>query len=89
MLQSQCRKMFNERGIMHQRSIVGVPQQNGRVERKHRHLIEIARTLRIYAGLPKYLWGECVKAATHLINLMPSAVIGWETPYERLLKKKP
>ncbi|WOG86569.1 hypothetical protein DCAR_0205784 [Daucus carota subsp. sativus] len=66
-----------------------VPQQNGRVERKHRHLIETARTLRINAGLPKYLWGECVKAATHLINLMPSAVIGWETPYERLLKKKP
>uniref|UniRef100_A0A803LN93 Integrase catalytic domain-containing protein n=1 Tax=Chenopodium quinoa TaxID=63459 RepID=A0A803LN93_CHEQI len=86
--QAECRNMFRDRGIVHQRSIAGVPQQNGRVERKHRHLIETARTLRIYAGMPRYLWGECVMAATHIINLLPSSVLGWETPYERLLKRK-
>lgn len=55
--------------------------------RPNRHLIETARILEIYVGIPKYS-GECVKAATHLINLMPSVVRGWETPYKRLLNKK-
>ncbi|KAL2893587.1 Retrovirus-related Pol polyprotein from transposon TNT 1-94 [Bienertia sinuspersici] len=88
-VQDYCEELFGKKGIIHQRSVVGVPQQNGRVERKHRTLLEMARALRIHAGLPKYLWGECLLAATHLINLLPSVVIGWQTPYEKLMKKKP
>lgn len=67
----------------------GVAQQNGRVERKHKFLLETARSLRIHAGLPKCLWGECILAATYLINLLPTPVLEWETPYERLMGKKP
>lgn len=81
--------MFAEKGICNQRSVAGIPQQNGRVERKHIHLIETARTIKIHAGIPNYLWGECVLAATHVINLMPSSVLNWKTPYERLTKKVP
>ncbi|KAL2892600.1 Retrovirus-related Pol polyprotein from transposon TNT 1-94 [Bienertia sinuspersici] len=88
-VKEECQTIFANRGIVHQRSVVGVPQQNGRVERKHRYLIDTARALRIHAGLPKFLWGECVLAATHLINLLPSAVIRWDTPYERLIESKP
>lgn len=32
---------------------------------------------------------RCILAATHLINLSPSAVIELKTPYERLMNKKP
>lgn len=35
------------------------------------------------------LWGECVHTATQLINLLPSRVIEWKTPHERLMKTKP
>lgn len=87
-LQAECKEIFSEKGIKHQRSIAGVPQQNGRVERKHRHLIETARALRIYAGLPKSMLGECVLAATHLINLLPSPILNWKTLFERLFKRK-
>ncbi|XP_074297859.1 uncharacterized protein LOC141628650 [Silene latifolia] len=46
-IQGPCSKMFTERGILHQNSIAGVPQQNGRVERKHRHLLDTTRALKI------------------------------------------
>ena len=39
-------------GIVHQRLAHGVPEQNGRVERKHRHLVETSRALRLHANLP-------------------------------------
>lgn len=88
-LQSECGKVFTERGILHQRSLPGVPQQNGRVERKHRFLLETARAMELHANLPDYLCGECILAATQLINLLPTAVLNWKTPYERLMKKEP
>ena len=88
-LNEECKGIFSDRGIVHQRSIPGVAQQNGRVERKHRHLIETARSLRLHASLPKSLWGECVLASTHIINLLPTAVLKWKTPYEVLFGTKP
>ena len=38
-IQSQCSHLFGEKGIIHNRSAPRAPQQNGRVERKHRHLV--------------------------------------------------
>lgn len=35
---------FKSKGIIHQNSCVGTPQQNGRVERKHRYLLNVARS---------------------------------------------
>lgn len=46
-----CQKFFAESGIVHQTSCVKRPQQNARVERKHRHVLEMARGLRFQSGL--------------------------------------
>ncbi|KAK9673764.1 hypothetical protein RND81_12G187800 [Saponaria officinalis] len=73
--------------IVQQRSVPGVPQQNGRVERKHRHLIETARALRLNASLPKRFWGECLLAATYIINKLPTPILSWKAHVELLLKK--
>ncbi|GKA17682.1 retrovirus-related pol polyprotein from transposon TNT 1-94 [Tanacetum coccineum] len=59
------------------------PQQNGVVERKHRHLLETARALRIQANFPVQFWGHCTLAATYLINMMPMKILDWKTPYEK------
>ncbi|KAK9732656.1 hypothetical protein RND81_04G013300 [Saponaria officinalis] len=50
-VQRECAQLFSDLGIIHQTSIFGRPQQNGRVERKHRHLVESARALRIHANI--------------------------------------
>uniref|UniRef100_A0A2N9FCY2 Integrase catalytic domain-containing protein n=1 Tax=Fagus sylvatica TaxID=28930 RepID=A0A2N9FCY2_FAGSY len=42
-------------GVVHQYSCTEQPQQNGVAERKHRHIQEMARALRLHANLPKPL----------------------------------
>ncbi|CAM8880974.1 unnamed protein product [Rhodiola kirilowii] len=80
---------FSEKGCIHQSSCVYTPQQNGVVERKHRHLLDIARALRLQASLPKVFWGDCVLSATYLINRAPSALLNFKSPMEILFGSPP
>ncbi|OMO75305.1 Integrase, catalytic core [Corchorus capsularis] len=88
--QSNCMlDYYKEHGIVLQTSCTDTPQQNGIVERKHRHVLETARALRFQANLPIRFWGECVLTATYIINRLPSKVINNKTPFEMLFGKKP
>lgn len=78
---------LSKEGILHQTSCPGTPPQNGVAERKNRHLLEVARSLMYTMNVPKFLWSEAVMTATHLINRMPSRVLGMKTPYEMLFGK--
>lgn len=83
------KKYFFEHGIAFQTSCTGTPQQNGRVERKHRHILNVARALRFQGNLPIDFWGECVLTAGYLINRTPSSVLKGKTPYEVLHGQAP
>lgn len=86
---TQCQQLYDESGIVHQTSCVHTAQQNGRVERKHRNILEMARCLRFQAGLPKSFWGDCVLTAAYLTNRLPTPLLHNKTTFEILQKYSP
>ena len=50
-------------------------EQNGVVERKHRHIVETARSLLLLTYVLSEYWGEVVLTAITLINTIPSSHI--------------
>lgn len=83
-----CHEHFEKKGMVHQKSCPYTPQQNARVERKHRNILEMARALRFQSGLSLNFWGDCVLTAVYIINRIPSSAINFEVPYEKLTGEK-
>ncbi|WCJ22400.1 Retrovirus-related Pol polyprotein from transposon RE1 [Euphorbia peplus] len=81
--------VFQSNGILHQRTCPHTPQQNGVVERRHRSLTSIARALLKEGHLPVKFWGEAILHAAILLNVSPTPVLKWKSPYEVLHGKLP
>jgi len=74
--------------IIQQTSYSHTSQQNGVVERKHRHILDVSRTMMIYISILKYLWSDAMLSACHLINRMLSYVLDKISPFSCLYPNK-
>ncbi|KAL0290196.1 UNVERIFIED_CONTAM: Retrovirus-related Pol polyprotein from transposon TNT 1-94 [Sesamum calycinum] len=64
------------------------PSSNGVAERKNRTFKDMINSLLLTSGLPKYLWGEALNTACHILNRVPLKH-NTSTPFELWKGRKP
>nr|GEX37859.1 hypothetical protein [Tanacetum cinerariifolium] len=80
---------YEQVGISHKISVAHSLQQNAVIERRNRMLIEVARTMLIYAQASLFLWAEAVATACYTQNRSIVRLHHDKTPYELLHNKLP
>ncbi|KAH9753212.1 retrovirus-related pol polyprotein from transposon RE1 [Citrus sinensis] len=80
---------LNQCGIIFRHSGPYTHHQNGVVERKHRHTIELGLPLLAQAKLPFKFWWDAFHIAVYHINRLPSTALKLITLYEKIFNHKP
>lgn len=75
---------FKDLGIHFQHPCPHIHVQNGKVERKHQHIVETGLTLLAQAHMPLKFWWEAFLTAVHLINILPSPTLQNKCPHSLL-----
>ncbi|KAL3846245.1 hypothetical protein ACJIZ3_003648 [Penstemon smallii] len=83
------RKLLDSFGITHRIYYPYSHPQNGTVERKHRHIVEVGLALLSHASLPHKFWFDAFVTAVYLINRLPTPILGNKSPFEILFHKTP
>jgi hypothetical protein len=82
-------KYLSDQGINHRLSSPHTHQQNGAIERKHRHIVETGLALLSHAHLSSSFWDDAFITACYLINRMPTSLLQNQSPFEKLFKSQP
>ncbi|KAD7116530.1 hypothetical protein E3N88_03798 [Mikania micrantha] len=80
---------FQSLGILHRLSCPHTSEQNGVVERRHRHVVETGLTLLAQSHVPPHFWQFAYDTAVYLINRMPSRSNSSLSPFQHLSKHPP
>lgn len=76
-------------GIRRKISCPYTTQQNGLVERKHMHIIEIGLALLAYSLIPIKFYDDAFYVTVYIIKKFPNSVLNFQSPYELFYKTKP
>lgn len=69
------KSLIAQHGIIHRVLCPHTSKQNGVVERKHWHIIEVRLTLLTQENLPLKFWGYAFTCAVYLINRLSTLVL--------------
>ena len=81
-------KFLEECGIVPQYTMSGSLSMNGVAERRNITLKDMVRSMISHSNLPISLWGETLKTAAYILNIVPTKATA-KTPYELWTNKKP
>ena len=81
-------ELYEEHGIIHERTPPYLPELNGIAERKNRTLTDLVNAMLDTAGLSKAWWGETLLTVSHVLNRIPNRNRE-TTPYEDWIGRKP
>ncbi|KAF8394586.1 hypothetical protein HHK36_020800 [Tetracentron sinense] len=88
-MSTRFRDFLANYGISHRISCPYTPEQNGRAERKHHHIVETSLTLMAHSRVPLSYWDDAFATTVFLINRMPTRILHNISPYEKLFQKSP
>lgn len=80
-LNYNCENLLSELGIVHEKTVPYCPEQNGKIEREMRTVVESARSMLASSGLGKHLWAEAVNCAVYVLNKTGTSSVSNKTPY--------
>jgi hypothetical protein len=80
---------LTHQGTIHTTSTTYTPQHNSLVERKHRTIIEMARSCMHHAQASPKMYGEATFFAGHVLDRVTNSHHESMTPYERWNERKP
>lgn len=86
---NEMKKLMRTNKIVHEFSSAYCPQQNGRVKRQNRTIVEMARSMLAATDLPLTLWAEAARTATHIKYRVPLKRLNGRTPIEVWTGKQP
>ncbi|KAJ0536907.1 putative RNA-directed DNA polymerase [Helianthus annuus] len=83
------RKILDENDTFHRFSCPYTAPQNGRAERKHRHIVETGLAMLFHANVPISHWVDAFSSATYIINRLPTKILNHKSPFELLFSITP
>ena len=75
--------------MIHESSCINTPRKIGLAERRIGYILATARALLFHAHMPKIYWGEAVLTVVHLMNQIPTKLLGYQSPVNMLNSKYP
>ena len=85
----KLRSFLTTHGISHYTTTPHTPQQNGTIERRHRHVVETRMALLHHASVPSTYWTYALATAVYLINRLPTHLLSYTSPFETLFGRTP
>lgn len=74
---------LNESGIEFRHPCPHMSEQNGIVERKHRHIVEMGLTLLAHSSMPLRFWWDVFATTVFIINHLPTPVLNYISLWEK------
>jgi hypothetical protein len=79
-------ELFDEhleaKGIIRKLTVHDTPEHDGVSERHIRTIVDTMRTYFAASGLPRWLWGECLRHAAWVLNRSAHKALGGLSPFE-------